>query len=104
MLIFKSFFIFIVTVILAVSPAYNYYRALKDDAAFVKTFHGKKLTMPVLTISGGHGVGDKFPNALKSETSSLESIIVENSGHFVSEETPKIFNSAVIKFIENSKA
>ncbi len=83
------------------TAGFNYYRALKEDAALVRTFHSRKLSMPVLTISGRHSVGDKLPKALENETTSLKSIIVEDSGHFVAEEAPEIFNSSVIKFLEN---
>lgn len=81
------------------TAGFNYYRALKEDVALAKTFHDKKLTMPVLTISGDHSVGDKLSKALVNETTSLKSIIVENSGHFVAEEAPEIFNVAVINFL-----
>lgn len=58
--------------------------------------------MPVLTISGQHSVGDKLPNALKNEVNSLKSVILKDSGHFVAEEVPEIFNLVVIQFLENT--
>jgi pimeloyl-ACP methyl ester carboxylesterase len=85
------------------TAGFNYYRTLKEDAVFAKTFEGKKLSMPVLTISGRHGVGDKLSKALENETISLNSIIIEDSGHFVAEEAPEIFNKAVIKFLDEEK-
>lgn len=81
------------------TAGFNYYRALPQDAALVKTFQGQKLTMPVLVISGAHGVGDKLSKALANETISLKTVIVPDSGHFVPEEDPKAFNSAVINFL-----
>lgn len=83
------------------TAGFNYYRALKEDAALIKTFRSK-LSMPVLTISGRHGVGDKLQKALQNDTTSLKNIIVEDSGHFVAEETPEIFNNAVIRFLESA--
>ena len=83
------------------TAGFNYYRALKEDAAFVETFKGEKLTMPVLVITGAHSTGDKLSKALANETLSLQSIIVEDSGHFVAEESPEIFNAAIITFLEN---
>lgn len=83
------------------TAGFNYYRALKEDAALVKTFHGKKLSMPVLAISGRYGVGDKLQKALENETTDLKSIIVDDSGHFVAEEAPEIFNASVIEFLES---
>lgn len=85
------------------TAGFNYYRALKEDAAFVDTFRGQKLPMPVLTISGLYGVGDKLPKALKSESPNLQSIIVSDSGHFVAEESPEIFIETVKKFLATYK-
>lgn len=83
------------------TAGFNYYRALKEDAAFVETFKGEKLTMPVLAITGAHSAGDKLSKALAGETLSLQSIIVEDSGHFVAEEQPEIFQQAVLNFLSN---
>ena len=83
------------------TAGFNYYRALKEDAALVETFKGEKLTMPVLAITGAHSTGDKLSKALARETLSLQSIIVEDSGHFVAEESPKKFNSSVMDFLKN---
>lgn len=86
----------------SMTAGFNYYRTLKEDAAIVETFHGKKLSMPVLAISGHHGVGDKLSKALENDTTSLKSIIVDDSGHFVAEETPEVFNSVIIQFLEST--
>ena len=83
------------------TAGFNYYRALKEDAALVKTFQNQKLLMPVLTITGQHSVGDKLSKALENEAASLKSIIVANSGHFVPEEAPEIFNLSVLKFLRS---
>lgn len=85
------------------TAGFNYYRALKEDAALAKTFHGKKLSMPVLTISGRHSVGNKLPKALENGTTSLKSVIVDDSGHFVAEESPEIFNLLVLQFLNNDQ-
>lgn len=81
------------------TAGFNYYRALKEDAAFVATFQGRKLTMPVLIITGRHGVSDKLQTALQNQTTSLQSIIIEDSGHFIAEEVPETFNTLVINFL-----
>ncbi len=82
------------------TAGFNYYRTLKSDAAFVATFQGKKLAMPVLIITGRHGVNDKLQTALQSQTTSLQSFIIEDSGHFVAEEVPETFNTLVINFLK----
>lgn len=84
------------------TAGFNYYRTLKEDAALVETFHNQKLLMPILTITGQYSVGDKLPKALENEATSLKSIIVANSGHFVPEEAPEIFNLSLLKFLGNA--
>src|SRR3990167_5532916 len=85
------------------TAGFNYYRALPQDIALVKTFQGKKLTMPVLTISGKYGVGNKLSEALMKKTTFLQTIIFKDSGHFVAEEDPEEFNTVIMKFFEKSK-
>lgn len=81
------------------TAGFNYYRSLKEDAAFVDTFRGTLLAMPVLTISGSNSVGDRLPDALKTESPILKRVIVKNCGHFVPEEKPTLFNKLVLDFI-----
>ncbi len=85
------------------TAGFNYYRALKEDAAFAKTFENKKLLMPVFAISGQHGVKDKLAKALEKNSPALKFIIVEESGHFVAEEAPEIFNAEILKFLAINK-
>jgi pimeloyl-ACP methyl ester carboxylesterase len=83
------------------TAGFNYYRALKEDAAVVETFKGKKLTMPVLAITGAYSAGNKLSDALANEALLLQSIIIEDSGHFVAEESPEKFNSSVTIFLRD---
>ena len=78
---------------------FNYYRALKDDAALAASFAGRRLAMPVLAITGRYGVGSRLSDALSRESDRLETIIVEESGHFVAEEAPEAFQRAVAQFM-----
>ncbi len=82
------------------TAGFNYYRALKEDASLVESFNNQKLMMPVLTISGRFGVGEKLPQALKDSTTSLDVVIIEDSGHFVANEAPDRFHTELIKFIQ----
>jgi pimeloyl-ACP methyl ester carboxylesterase len=81
------------------TAGFNYYRALPQDAALAKSFQEKKLTMPVLAISGAYGVADKLPLALVNHTTSLQTVIVKDSGHFVAEEDPEKFNAIIKGFL-----
>lgn len=86
------------------TAGFNYYRALKEDAELAKTFRTEKLSMPILTITGEYSAKDKLANALKNEAINLKSIIVKESGHFVAEEQPEVFNQALLHFLSNDNA
>lgn len=60
--------------------------------------------MPVLVITGQKSVGDKLAKTLEDEAPSLKVVIVKDSGHFVPEEAPQVFNSEVLKFLDNAGA
>ena len=86
------------------TAGFNYYRALKEDAKVAGSFQGEKLFMPILTISGRQSVAEKLPNALAGEAMFLESVILEECGHFVPEEQSDIFNNIVGRFLDKSTA
>lgn len=81
------------------TAGFNYYRALREDAPFAATLRGRKLAMPVLAITGRFGVGDKLANALKGEADRLTAVVVEDSGHFVAEESPATFTRELERFL-----
>lgn len=81
------------------TAGFNYYRALKDDAAAVRSFEGQRLNMPVLAIAGRHGVGERLADALRPRTTNLRSVIVEDSGHFVADEAPEYFCEQIGGFL-----
>jgi pimeloyl-ACP methyl ester carboxylesterase len=81
------------------TAGFNYYRALRDDMPFVATLRGRKLPMPVLTITGRYSAGDRLAEALRSEAGNLKSVIVEDTGHFVAEESPDVFSEKLEEFL-----
>jgi pimeloyl-ACP methyl ester carboxylesterase len=81
------------------TAGFNYYRALRDDAATVASFGDKALGLPVLAIGGRYGVGSKLADALRQRTRDLRSVIADGSGHFVAEEVPDLFCTEVEKFL-----
>jgi pimeloyl-ACP methyl ester carboxylesterase len=80
------------------TAGFNYYRALRDDAAAVASFEGKRLQMPVMAIAGRYGVGTRLADALKSRAVNLTSVIAEDSGHFVAEEASDFFCEKLQEF------
>ncbi|MBM3550748.1 MAG: alpha/beta hydrolase [Alphaproteobacteria bacterium] len=81
------------------TAGFNYYRALKDDAAAAASLKGRKLDMPVLAIAGRYGVGERLADALRPQTTNLRSVIVEDSGHFVADEAPEQFCAQLEGFL-----
>jgi pimeloyl-ACP methyl ester carboxylesterase len=81
------------------TAGFNYYRALKDDAAAAASLKGRKLDMPVLAIAGRHGVGERLADALRPQAMNLRSVIVDDSGHFVADEAPEQFCAQIEGFL-----
>lgn len=80
------------------TAGFNYYRALPEDAKFVSAYSDKKFSMPVLTIAGRYGVSDNLFKAMKSKADNLNGVIVEDSGHFVPEESPTFLVENILNF------
>ncbi len=83
----------------AMTAGFNYYRALREDAALAATFGGRKLSMPVMAITGRHGVGAKLAASLEAQVDDLTPVIVEDCGHFVPEEAPTEFCENLKRFL-----
>ena len=81
------------------TAGFNYYRALREDAEIVAPFRGASLEMPVMAITGRHGVGERLSAALEPEAAKLKSVVVEDCGHFVAEESPEVFLTELTRFI-----
>lgn len=73
------------------TAGFDYYRALPEDARLVQELSDRRLDMPVLAITGRHGVGPRLAEALAPQARALSGVIVEQSGHFVADEAPEIF-------------
>jgi pimeloyl-ACP methyl ester carboxylesterase len=78
---------------------FAYYRALPEDAALAAELRQRRLTLPILAIAGRHGVGPRLAEALRAEADRVESVIVEECGHFVAEEAPGSFREALRRFL-----
>jgi pimeloyl-ACP methyl ester carboxylesterase len=81
------------------TAGFNYYRALRTDIPYVQTFERRKIEVPVLTIGGRYGVGDKLHAAIAKEADNLQGVIAENTGHFVAEEDPDFFCAQLERFL-----
>jgi pimeloyl-ACP methyl ester carboxylesterase len=80
------------------TAGFNYYRALRADIPYAETLRSKKIAVPVLTIAGRYGVGEKLHTAISEEADDVQGVIAENTGHFVAEEDPKFFCEQIERF------
>lgn len=80
------------------TAGFNYYRALFEDADFVASLSGKRLTMPVLTIGGEHAVAGHLYKALEGRSDDITNKIAEGSGHYVPEEMPAFTVEQIVDF------
>ncbi|GGC58655.1 alpha/beta fold hydrolase [Chelatococcus reniformis] len=81
------------------TAGFNFYRALPQDAALAASFGDRTLPMPVLTIGGQHSAGSRLFDALHGKAPRLTGAIAADSGHFVAEEVPEVFNDLVQRFL-----
>ena len=81
---------------------FEYFRAFAADAAFNKS-HNDAIAAPVLLVGGDHSMGpvlDTFATSLKGlGISSVKTVSVANSGHWVAEEQPQALETALRDFI-----
>ena len=73
-------------------------RALRTDIPYAETLRSKKIAVPVLTIAGRYGVGEKLHAAISKEADDVQGVIAENTGHFVAEEDPEFFCEQIERF------
>jgi pimeloyl-ACP methyl ester carboxylesterase len=83
------------------TAGFNYYRALREDAALAAAFGDAALNMPVLAIAGRHSVGPKLAAGLQGRSVRLTSHIVEDCGHFVAEEATAEFCETLTGFLSS---
>ena len=81
------------------TAGFNYYRALRIDIPYAATLRTTKIAVPVLTIAGRYGVGEKLHAAVVKEADDVQGAIAENAGHFVAEEDPEFFCGQLERFL-----
>jgi pimeloyl-ACP methyl ester carboxylesterase len=73
----------------------SFHKAAKDFAELSQT----KLTMPVLAIGGEKANGDVLAHQMKLVASHATVVVLKDTGHWVSEESPKETTDALLKFL-----
>ncbi len=84
----------------AMSRGFAYYRAAAKSASQNIEFSKTKLQMPVLALGGQSGVGDRLRMSMEPLAVHVEGGEIEDCGHFVMEEQPKVVSSRLLAFFE----
>ena len=85
---------------------FEYYRALFTPGSLRRAAErrARPLPMPVLAIGAEGGVGRELADGMKGTTPDLRSVFIPGCGHYVPEECPGEFTTAVTAFWADTAA
>jgi pimeloyl-ACP methyl ester carboxylesterase len=78
----------------------SFQRAATDFAGFART----KLTMPVLSIGGEKGNGERLAEQVKLVASNVTAVTLPDTGHWMMEESPQETSEALVRFLNPPSA
>jgi pimeloyl-ACP methyl ester carboxylesterase len=77
------------------------YRGLRTDVQQNKEFLAQgKLKMPILAIGGQDSFGSMVPDQLREYAVNVQGRVLENTGHFVTQERPKEVTAMLQSFLQ----
>lgn len=84
--------------------AFEYYRAMVQDAADNQEHIKTKLTMPVLAVGGDRQIGHLVATEMQQVAQNVEEVIIQDCKHWVAEEHPDKLSQELLTFFgaENS--
>jgi pimeloyl-ACP methyl ester carboxylesterase len=83
----------------ALRGSFESYRAIDASIAQNEQRKTRRLTLPVLAIGGGKGLGEGTANTMRLVADNVESKIIPESGHWVAEEAPEQLLAALTPFL-----
>jgi pimeloyl-ACP methyl ester carboxylesterase len=84
----------------ALRASFEYYRAIDQD---IEQNERRKLVtvkIPILAVGGALACGDGVAREMRLVAENVTELVIPNCGHFVPEEAPVEFTSAVLSFLE----
>jgi quercetin dioxygenase-like cupin family protein len=78
----------------------SFLQAARDFSELART----RLTMPVLTIGGRKSLGEFLARQIPLVGTDVRSVVLENAGHWVTEEDPKGTTDALASFLTGAEA
>lgn len=88
----------------AMRAYFEYYRTWLSDIAANKESTKSKLTIPVLALVGDHTDNSHVADAVRVVADDVESDIIKDCGHWVSEEQPEVLTKRLLDFFARSEA
>ncbi len=78
----------------------EYFRSHKMDAAANRESARTKLPMPVLTVGGTASFGANLAPQIKPLVEQMESVMIEECGHYLAEEQPERVSEVLLRFLK----
>ncbi len=82
------------------TAGFNYYRTALADIKYNRENFKGKLKMPVLAVGGEMSFGGGVGASLVPVAENIETVVVKNCGHFVSEEQPQALTETLLAFFD----
>ncbi|MFZ0306073.1 MAG: alpha/beta hydrolase [Terracidiphilus sp.] len=86
----------------ALKASFEYYRAIDQDIEQNARRKLVKVDIPILAVGGALACGDGVAKEMRLVAENVTELVIPNCGHFVPEEAPNEFTSAVLSFLEQS--
>ncbi len=83
----------------ALRGSFEFYRATEPSTAQNEQRKTRRLTLPVLAIGGAESSGESVANVMKLAADDVESVILNDCGHFVAEEAPEEMLTVLTAFL-----
>jgi pimeloyl-ACP methyl ester carboxylesterase len=83
----------------ALRGSFGSYRAIDTSIAQNEKRKTRRLTLPILAIGGGKGLGEGTASTMRLVADNVQSHIIPESGHWVAEEAPEQLLAAVTPFL-----
>jgi pimeloyl-ACP methyl ester carboxylesterase len=84
----------------ALRAGIEYYATVWQDMEANKESMKTKLAMPVLCIGGRHNIGEMMAKAMSGIAETVSSAVIEDAGHWLSDENPAALSAALVEFFE----
>lgn len=85
----------------ALTTAFGHFSAFEQDEKDNQVFANTKLTIPVLGLGGEHSLGPILSGNIGLLAESFETVVIEDSGHWLIEENPEQTIAETRNFLSN---